>query len=147
MDEFLIPNANFKRLYEEYKMYGSLSIGVDFDNTIFDFHKKGYRYDRVIDLVIRAQRLGNKIHIFTANPEHDKIKAYCEEKGIIIEGINTDGIKLSWISRKPFYSLLLDDRAGLISAVEDLSMLINVLEIEAIDNIEFDDFDDTMLKN
>jgi len=142
MDEFLIPHANFKRLYEEYKMYGSLSIGVDFDNTIFDYHKKGYSYDTVIDLIIRAQRLGNKIHIFTANPDHDKVRAHCEEKGIIIEGINTDGVKLGWESRKPFYSLLLDDRAGLISAVEDLSMLINALEIEAIEAMTFDDLDE-----
>ncbi len=130
MDEFLIPHASFKRLYEEFKKYGSLSIGVDFDNTIYDFHKKGYRYETVINLVIRAQELGNKIHIFTANPDHLLVKEYCAEKGIQIEGINTDGFHLGWESRKPFYSLLLDDRAGLISAVEDLAHLVDILEME-----------------
>jgi hypothetical protein len=138
MDEFLIPNANFKRLYEEFKKYGSLAIGVDFDNTIFDYHKKGYDCGVVIDLVIRAQALGNKIHIFTANPDHEKVTAHCAEKGIIIEGINT-GFNLGWESRKPFYNLLIDDRAGLISAVEDLSLVVNALELEALDNMEFDD--------
>jgi len=129
MDEFLIPHANFKRLYEEYHKYGSLSIGVDFDNTIYDYHKKGYKYDRVINLLQRAQDLGMKLHIFSANPDPLFIKAHCEEIGLIIEGINTDGVKLGWDSRKPFYSILLDDRAGLISAYEDLSMLVDELEV------------------
>lgn len=138
MDEFLIPNANFKRLYEEYKKYGSLAIGVDFDNTIYDFHKKGYNCDTVIDLIIRAQALGNKIHIFSANPDHELIKKHCEEKGIIIEGINT-GFDLGWESRKPFYNILLDDRAGLISAVSDLNEMVSVLEIEKWNEMEIDD--------
>jgi predicted HAD superfamily phosphohydrolase YqeG len=139
MDEFLIPHANFKRLYEEFKRHGSISIGLDFDNTIFDYHKKGYTFPVVIDLVKRAQAVGMKIHIFTANESHEFVLQHCNKLGIIHEGINTCGVKLGWESRKPFYSLLLDDRAGLISAVDDLSQLVNVLEIEAIDNLEFDD--------
>lgn len=139
MDEFLIPYANFKRLYEEYKKYGSISIGLDFDNTVFDYHKKGYSYDTVIGLIIRAQALGMKIHIFTANPDHKLVETYCHEKGIHIQGINTCGVKLGWESRKPFYSLLLDDRAGLISAVEDLERLINVLEDEKIGRLAMDE--------
>jgi hypothetical protein len=130
MDEFLIPHANFKRLYEEFKQYGSLSIGVDFDNTVHDFHKKGYKYPIVTELLKRAQRLGMSIHIFTANPDHDLVKNHMEGLGVLISGINTDGVVLGWESRKPFYSLLLDDRAGLISAVDDLNILINTLEDE-----------------
>lgn len=34
IDEFLMPNASFKRLYEEYHKYGTLHIGLDFDNTV-----------------------------------------------------------------------------------------------------------------
>ena len=139
MDEFLIPHANFKRLYEEFKKYGSLSIGLDFDNTISDFHQKGYSYDTVISLVKRAHALGMSIHIFTANPDHVLVKEHCEKIGLTIAGINTDGVDLGWPSRKPFYSLLLDDRAGLISAAEDLSMLVHELEMEAIDALPFDD--------
>lgn len=139
MDEFLIPHANFKRLYEEFKHFGSISIGVDFDNTIYDYHKKGYTYPIVIELVKRAQALGMKIHIFTANETPDFVLEHCQKLGIINEGINTDGVKLGWECRKPFYSLLLDDRAGLISAVEDLSQLVGVLEMELIDSMEFDE--------
>jgi len=131
MDEFLIPNANFKRLYEEFKKYGSLSIGVDFDNTIYDYHQKGYTYSSVIQLILRAAKLGMKIHIFTAQRDQELVKKFCQDRGILIEGINTDGIKLEWECRKPFYSLLLDDRAGLISAYEDLLKLVETLEDEA----------------
>lgn len=136
MDEFLIPHANFKRLYEEYKKYGSLSIGVDFDNTLYDFHKKGYGYETAIDLCIRAESLGMSIHIFTANPDHELVKRHCEDKGIKIAGINTDGVCLGYECRKPFYSLLLDDRAGLISAVDDLTMLVNQLEMESWNEVD-----------
>lgn len=130
MDEYLVPHANFKRLYEEFKQYGSLSIGVDFDNTVNDYHKKGYTYPVVSQLLRRARKLGMAIHVFSANPDVDLIRRRMTELGIGIEGINTDGVKLGWESRKPFYSILLDDRAGLISAVDDLSMLVNVLEDE-----------------
>lgn len=130
MDEYLIPYANFKRLYEEFNKYGSLSIGVDFDGTLYDYHKKGYKHIQVIELVKRAQTLGMKIHIFTANEKPEFVEQYAKDLGINIEGINTDGIKLGWESRKPFYSLLLDDRAGLISAFQDLEMLCDQLERE-----------------
>ncbi len=134
MDEYLIPNANFKRLYEEYKAHKSLAIAVDFDNTIYDFHKKGYRYDRVMDISIRAQKLGCRIYIFTANPDLELIQTFCKDKGLVISGINSDMIPLGYENRKPFYSLLLDDRAGLISAYEDLSTLVNTIEQENYDD-------------
>lgn len=137
MDEFLIPYANFKRLYEEYKKYGSLSIGVDFDNTVHDYHKKGYKYEKVTTLLRRAQMLGGfTVHMFTANPNHDLVTSHMAELGINIEGINTNGVDLGYECRKPFYSLLLDDRAGLISAVDDLEMLVTQLEMENYDDSE-----------
>ena len=135
MDEFLIPHANFKRLYEEYKKYGSLSIGLDFDNTIYDYHKKGYKYERVVHLCKDAVELGMEVHIFSANPDHDLIQKHCDSIDLKISGINTDGVALGWTSRKPFYSILLDDRAGLVSAVEDLGMLVDVLFQERHDEM------------
>ena len=48
MDEYLIPNSSFLRLYKEYKQYGSLVIAYDFDNTVYDFHQKGNTYWNVI---------------------------------------------------------------------------------------------------
>lgn len=132
MDEFLIPYANFKRLYEEFHKYGSLSIGLDFDNTVHDYHKKGYKYERVCDIVRRAVALGMKIHVFSANPDWDFIYDHMAYLDIPIEGINTNGVDLGYESRKPFYSILLDDRAGLISAVEDLEMVVIQLELEKL---------------
>jgi hypothetical protein len=130
MDEYLIPHANFKRLYEEYKEHKSLAIAVDFDNTVYDRHSKGYLYPIVIDRIKRAQALGMKIYMFTANPDLKLIQDYMTERGVFLWGINTDMIPLGRENRKPFYSLLLDDRAGLISAMEDLTTLIEVLEDE-----------------
>lgn len=124
-DEYLIPGKSYERLFREYQRYGSLWIYVDYDNTIYDFHKKGYTYQNLIEVLILAKAIGNKIVIFTANPDHGEVYRHCESIGLEIEGINIDGHKLGWESRKPFYNLLLDDRAGLESAYKDLKKLVN----------------------
>ncbi len=41
MDFYLKPGNSRRRLLEEYKRYGSLVIAFDFDDTVYDFHKKG----------------------------------------------------------------------------------------------------------
>ena len=132
-DEYLIKGRTYKRLKEEYYKYNSLWIYVDFDNTIYDYHKKGYTYTKMIDLLISAQMIGMKIVIFTANNQEEMIKQYCKDIGLIIEGINLDGIPLGWSSRKPFYSLLLDDRAGIVSAYRDLRKLVNEVHRNLLD--------------
>ncbi len=41
MDFYLQANNSYNRLEEEFKKYGKLIFCVDFDDTIYDFHKKG----------------------------------------------------------------------------------------------------------
>ena len=45
MDYYLQAGTSYYRLEEEFKKYGKLIFCVDFDDTIFDFHKKGRTYD------------------------------------------------------------------------------------------------------
>ena len=67
MDEYLIPNSSFLRLYNEYKKYKSLVIAYDFDNTVYDFHDKGVTYFRVIELLRKLKQIGCICICFTAN--------------------------------------------------------------------------------
>lgn len=124
MDEFLRPNANMERMITEYIKHKSLVIAYDFDGTVHDYHKKGYKYHRMIHLLINLREIGCKLICWTAYEDHEYVRKYCNDNNIPLDGINTDGIQLPWTSRKPFYSYVLDDRNGLIQMYSELSLLI-----------------------
>jgi hypothetical protein len=52
------------------------------------------------------------------------VENFLTENGIPYDGINTDGINLGWSSRKPFFSALLDDRAGLKQVYDELRWIV-----------------------
>jgi hydroxymethylpyrimidine pyrophosphatase-like HAD family hydrolase len=85
MDYYLNEDNCVNRLVEEWTNYGKIVLAVDFDDTVYDFHKKGRTYENVIELVKRCQSIGCYTVIFTANDdtEHHKfIKEYLADKGI-----------------------------------------------------------------
>lgn len=130
MDPFLAPKANFERLYAEYKKYGAIVVGFDFDDTVHDFHQRGSSFPLVIKLLRDLKRQGNTLVCWTAHPNHEYVMKYLKEHDIPYDGLNHDGLKLPWASRKPFFSALLDDRAGLYSAYYDLKLLVDTIDIE-----------------
>ena len=127
MDEYLKPNSSFLRLLNEYSEYGSLIIGVDFDNTLYDYHKKGENYEMVRQLVRDLKEIGCQIIIWTASNDLQFVEQFCRENNIPNDGINIQGIKLGWESRKPFFSALLDDRAGLQQVYQELNLLTKIV--------------------
>lgn len=124
MDKYLIPNANFLRLVRDWKTYGSLTVGYDFDDTVYDVHGTGDKYDYVVDLLKQLKSIGCTLVCWTAAKDIRFVEQYLNEKGIPYDGINTKGIYLPWDSPKPFFSAYLDDRAGLESMYRDLSLLV-----------------------
>lgn len=128
IDEFLEPNSSYLRLLREYKQYGSLVIGVDFDNTLYDYHKKGTSYEMVRQLLRDLKQINCKIIIWTANRDLKFVEEFCLLNNIPHDGINIEGIKLEWESRKPFFSALLDDRAGLYQVYQELNLLIKTIK-------------------
>lgn len=130
MDQFLKKGASYKRLEEEYLKYGVLYIGYDFDSTVSDnYHKTGESHEMVRQLIRDCKEVGFKCICWTANPDlYNNVIGYLNEHRIPCDGVNTDGIPLPWASRKPYYTALLDDRAGLIQVFEDLSLLIHEIK-------------------
>ena len=55
MDFYLSENNCYQRIEDEFKKYGKLIFCVDFDDTIYDFHKLGRKYDDVISLIENAE--------------------------------------------------------------------------------------------
>lgn len=124
-DQYLDKDESYNRLEEEYRKYGSLVIGYDFDGTVHDYHKKGYTYIKVIELIRNLKQIGFTLICWTAYKDLDYVRNFLIENNIPFDTINEGGIVLPWESRKIFFSALLDDRAGLLQVYNELTTLTN----------------------
>ena len=112
------------RLFQEWKTHGNIIIAFDFDNTIYDWHKQGLDMFNVIKTLRRSNELGLTMFCFTANNDTELVRRTVNEVlGIENICINESPLDDMFNSRKPFYSILLDDRAGLAEATKTLQML------------------------
>ena len=130
MDEYLVPNSSFLRLYKEYKQYGSLVVAYDFDNTVYDFHNEGYFYNNVISLLQELHSLNCICICFTANENEALVRDYCREKRIPLDKLNENPDFFKSTSKKIYYNVLLDDRSGLEQVYKELRILIKLIKNE-----------------
>lgn len=122
-----------KRLLEEYHKYGKLIVAFDFDNTIFDYHNNGGDYSCVINLLRRCTMLGFEMILLSTEENENKIiekQVECVQMGIgnLINDMIIPPFTSSRLfpnSRKPYYNILLDDRAGLEESYEILKYVVD----------------------
>ena len=128
MDFYLQANNSYNRLEEEFKKDGKLIFCVDFDDTIYDFHKKGRKYENVIHLLQRWENYSEVI-IFTGNGEdkYEMIEKYLNDNHIKYRGINCDA-SVTFSGRKIYANVYIDDRGGLIQVYHELLTLIEKIE-------------------
>lgn len=130
---FLTVDSTVKRLFVNYLEHGNLSIGFDFDNTLYDCHKLNLPH---IDICIKMMKMCEELEldlcVWTHSPDDrfQYIREYLSQHKISKFLINTTKEKYKFYkdSKKPFFSLLLDDRSGLehsISVLEQLLILID----------------------
>lgn len=128
-DPFLYDTYVIDRLRKEYHKYQRLIIAVDFDGTVHDYHKEGFVFPKLIALVKLAKELGCYIYIFTAHPDEEYVASYLRENDIPFDGINkAPEMDAKFNPAKPFYSILLDDRAGLYSAYRNLDYVLQEIK-------------------
>lgn len=127
---FLDDTICVTRLLREYGTHGSLVIAYDFDNTVFDYHDKGHDYSEVINIIQRARHLGCYLICFTAKPvvDYAKVSDYLIAHQIPFDSINENPPFFKEHTTKIYYNLLLDDRAGLKSAYNQLKTLFKILD-------------------
>lgn len=120
-DRYLIHNEVVSRLFNDYRKHGKLIIAFDFDNTVFDYHDRGDTFPRVIDILKDARKAGHTLILFTINEGYrlQKIREHLATLGINPDYVNESPVFKD--TRKPYYNILLDDRAGLESAYEHLN--------------------------
>jgi len=116
------------RLYEEFKKHGKLIIGFDFDNTIYDYHKKGFTFHRITELWRRCNKQGHIIVIVTGNNDYDLIKEHLDRYDLHFDYINYSPVATG--TKKVYTNILLDDRAGLLSATQILRTTLNIIDME-----------------
>jgi hydroxymethylpyrimidine pyrophosphatase-like HAD family hydrolase len=125
---YLNPELTLKRTIREYETHGSLIIAVDFDNTLYDYHKQGLDCSEVIALLHDLRRIRCKIIIWTASDQISFIESYCHQQGIPYDGINSNPPFFNSSSPKIYYNELLDDRAGLAEVYERLMALVRYVD-------------------
>lgn len=128
MDFYLSEENCYQRLEDEFKKYGKLIFCVDFDDTIYDFHKLGRSYNDVITLLKRWGPY-SEVVILTGNGEskYPMIEEYMKSIGVKYKGINCDS-SISFGGRKTYANAYIDDRGGLPSIYRTLNKLIDKIE-------------------
>lgn len=127
-DPFSSTSNIVKRLHKEYKKHPKLVVAVDFDDTVYDFHKMGTLHERAINVVKQCAALGFYVVLWTASaPERfDFMKKYMADNGIHVDAINENPIKLPFGNNgKIYYNILLDDRAGLGQVLDALEIFVD----------------------
>ena len=117
---FMSADEQEKRLLRIHVEHGGLTVAVDFDNTLFDFHfekekhvRAEYDFSEVYKLLARLRSVGCRIIIWTANEDDAFIKQFLAERSIPYDAINENPSFFTSKSRKIYYNVLLDDAAGL----------------------------------
>lgn len=110
----------------EYKKYGMIWVAYDFDNTVYDYHKKGHDYEEVITVLRELKAIGCSLIVFTAEKDVDHVRTFLDTCNIPYDLINENPpfFRSADESRKIYWNILLDDRAGLRSAYHQCKALL-----------------------
>ena len=128
-DPFLSDYRAIERLIKDYINHGQLIIAYDYDNTVYDYHKKGYQFNMITDLLRECEPYAKFIVYTHSNDDrHGEIIEYLDKNKLPWDTIN-EGIV--WANGKKegklFFNHLLDDRAGLRSAFIILDKAMRII--------------------
>lgn len=124
-DRYLSEWESLSRLRSEIIQHGRLVVAFDVDNTIYDFHKQGDTFPLLVDIINKAHSQGHILIAFSAEEDLGKIKERLSVAGVNYDYINENPPFYKSTSRKIYYNILLDDRAGLWSAYIQLNTILN----------------------
>ena len=127
MDFYLNSDNSINRLVDEYVEHNSLVIAFDFDDTVYDFHKKGRLYNDVIQLLKTLKSINCYLICWTGQQDLKFVSNYLSENNIPFDAINENPPFHKSISRKIYANAYLDDRAGLKQVFEELQKAIKIL--------------------
>ena len=124
-DPYFNTDRCVERLYGWFREHGTLIIAFDYDDTLYDFHKKGYRYPSMVKLLRQCSDLEFTMILYSSQAtqeEYDIITKDLAEYRIRVDYINESPVDKK--STKPYFNILLDDKAGLGQAFNILSQVV-----------------------
>lgn len=127
MDYYLNPENSSNRLVDEYIKYGTLVVAFDFDDTVYDFHKKGRIYSDVTKLLQELKSINCYLICWTGQEDAEFVKSYLKENNIPFDAVNENPPFHKSTSRKIYANAYLDDRAGLKQVYNELNSVIKTL--------------------
>lgn len=125
----------FNDLVKKYEKYGTLYIGVDFDNTLWPYGvsqdseiPSGFK--EILNLLRECKRHGLKLCLWSLPTSQENLDwkvQWCKEHDIEMDYINESPLLNEFSKQfgKPHFSLLLDDVARLEASY---SILVNLIE-------------------
>jgi len=116
------------RLTEEWREHGGIIIGVDQDDTLYDYHKQGFTFTLTVETLKIAQSMGCTLCAWTADDREAYIRHHWKSLGLRMDYFNDSPVDCGKTSRKPYFNLLIDDRAGLESALSILDETIQIMK-------------------
>lgn len=128
MDFYLNAENSANRLLEEYHKYGTLVVAFDFDDTVYDFHKKGRFYNDVITLLRELKSINCYLICWTGQEDTDFVKEYLHKNNIPFDAFNENPPFHKSTSRKIYANAYLDDRAGLKQVYTELKNILITLK-------------------
>lgn len=124
MDYYLKPKNSLNRLINEYQKYNTLVVAFDFDDTVYDFHKKGRQYEKTITLIKDLKSINCYLICWTGQEDLNFVANYLTENTIPYDAINENPPFHKSTSKKIYANAYIDDRAGLKQVYNELSKLI-----------------------
>ena len=128
VDYYMNSENAYKRLKSEYEEHGKLVVAVDYDDTLYDCHKKGRSYDCVINLLKQIKPY-SYIIIWSGSTEerYPSMYEYLNKIGVEVDGINITSPIID-TGRKIYANIFLDDRAGLETSYKILKRLADEID-------------------
>jgi hypothetical protein len=137
MNSYLNDRKAIDRLKKEYQEHGNLIIGFDFDCTIYDYHKEGLELQPVISLLKECSDLGFTMCLYSLTMKGGSPlskQLHTTELGINVHYFNKSPVlpieeQSTFSDPKPYFNILLDDRAGLSAAYNILKTTLIELKL------------------
>lgn len=126
-NSYLSNRKAIERLKKEYREHNNLVIGFDFDDTVFSY-QDNVDIEEVLELIRRCKKIGLTLCLWSTcvRPHEIKYKIeLCKHLGIEADYVNESPLFKG--STKPYFNILLDDRAGLCSAYLILTTVLDEL--------------------
>lgn len=128
----LLANKLTEKLCREYDKYKSLYIAFDFDGTVQDYQTK----QPILEVILLLEDLakhGMKLILFTCGDRLEEKLAFCKENNIPVYAVNHNP-DIDYGEGKPYFNVLLDDRAGGEQVYESLIELIYYIDEKSRSN-------------